>query len=236
MANLICLEDIMNYEQMHNNKVYIAGEIITTPTFSHEVLGEGFYEFDLKVKRLSGFYDTIPVTISERLINENELKLHSVIAGNGQFRSYNKLEGKKSRLLLTVFLREVLPYDEKQNPNVIEINGYVCKEPIYRTTPFKREICDVLIAVNRSYNKSDYLPCIAWGRNAKYVKEFSVGDNIKIVGRIQSRVYQKKLSETEVVQKTAFEISLNKISKCESIREFSAANDMHEVNYNYYAN
>lgn len=226
----------MNYEQMNNNKVYIAGEILTTPTFSHEVLGESFYEFDLKVKRLSGSCDIIPITISERLINSNGLKQHSLIAGNGQFRSYNKLEGKKSRLLLTVFIREILPYDEQQNPNVIEINGYVCKDPIYRTTPFKREICDVLIAVNRSYNKSDYLPCIAWGRNAKFVKEFSVGDNIKILGRIQSRVYQKKISETEVVEKTAFEISLNKISKCQNMKSFEVSNNLHEVNYNYYAN
>lgn len=195
---------------MKNNKVYIAGEVVTEPKFSHEVYNEGFYEFDLKVTRLSETYDIIPITISERLMSINKIQVGSKISGNGQFRSYNKLEDGKSKLILTVFLREVLPYEEKENSNSIEIIGYVCKEPIYRTTPFKREISDVLLAVNRSYNKSDYLPCIAWGRNARFVKDFKIGDKVSVAGRIQSRVYQKKVGD-ELVSHTAYEVSLNKI-------------------------
>ena len=207
----------MNYNLMKNNKVTISGEVISEPEFSHEVYNEGFYEFYLKVSRLSIAYDIIPVTISERLMKIGNIKVGSKISGFGQFRSYNKLQDGKSKLLLTVFLREIVPYDEFVNPNLIEITGYVCKEPVFRTTPFNREISDVLLAVNRSYNKSDYLPCIAWGRNARFVKDFVVGDKVVVSGRIQSREYQKKLDD-EVVTRTAYEISLSKI---ELVREES---------------
>lgn len=200
----------MNYNLMKNNRVSISGEVVSEPKFSHEVYNEGFYEFYLKVNRLSVAYDIIPVTISERLMQINNISIGSKIAGVGQFRSYNKLQDGKSKLVLTVFLRELTPYNENENPNFIEITGYVCKEPVFRTTPFNREISDVLLAVNRSYNKSDYLPCIAWGRNARYVKNFSVGDKVVVSGRIQSREYQKKIDD-EVITKTAYEISLNKI-------------------------
>jgi len=200
----------MDYSLMKNNKVYISGEVVSEPKFSHEVYNEGFYEFNLKVKRLSVAFDIIPVTISERLMSINKITIGSKISGNGQFRSYNKLEDGKSKLLLTVFLREIVDYEETENPNVIEITGYVCKEPIFRTTPFNREISDVLLAVNRSYNKSDYLPCIAWGRNARFVKNFNVGDKVVVSGRIQSREYQKKIGE-DLVTRTAYEVSLNKI-------------------------
>ena len=200
----------MNYNLMKNNKVTISGEVVSEPEFSHEVYNEGFYEFYLKVSRLSVAYDIIPVTISERLMKISNIKVGSKISGYGQFRSYNKLQDGKSKLLLTVFLREIVPYDEYVNPNSIEITGYVCKEPVFRTTPFNREISDVLLAVNRSYNKSDYLPCIAWGRNARFVKDFVVGDKVVVSGRIQSREYQKKIDD-EVITKTAYEISLSKI-------------------------
>ena len=200
----------MNYNLMKNNKVFIAGEVASEPKFSHEVYNEGFYEFNLKVTRLSDSYDIIPVTISERILDVNTIKVGDKICGNGQFRSYNKLEEGKSKLMLTVFLRELLPYVDSDNPNIIEIVGYVCKEPIFRTTPFKREISDVLLAVNRSYNKSDYLPCIAWGRNARFVKDFVIGDKVSVSGRIQSREYQKKVGDG-VITKVAYEVSLNKI-------------------------
>jgi len=200
----------MSYSLMKNNRVSISGEVVSEPQFSHEVYNEGFYDFYLKVNRLSIAYDIIPVTISERLMSISNIKVGSKISGCGQFRSYNKLKDGKSKLLLTVFLREIFPYNEEENPNSIEITGYVCKDPIFRTTPFNREISDVLLAVNRSYNKSDYLPCIAWGRNARFVKDFSVGDKVNVSGRIQSREYQKKVGD-EVVTKTAYEISLNKI-------------------------
>lgn len=195
---------------MNNNKVFIAGEVVSEPKITHEVYNEGFYEFNLKVSRLSDTYDIIPITISERLMSESDIAIGSMISGNGQFRSYNKMEDGKSKLILTVFLREIVPYEDCDNPNIIEITGYVCKEPVFRTTPFNREISDVLIAVNRSYNKSDYLPCIAWGRNARFVKEFSIGDKITVTGRIQSREYQKKINDT-MVTRIAYEVSLNKI-------------------------
>lgn len=223
----------MNFEQMNNNKVYISGIVATEPKFSYEVFGEGFYEFNLEVKRLSEASDIIPVTISERLLNNENIKLGSKIAGTGQFRSYNKVVEEKSKLMLTVFIRELMPYNENENPNQIELTGFVCKEPIYRTTPFKREITDVLIAVNRSYNKSDYLPCIAWGRNAKYVKNLNVGDKLNLVGRIQSRIYQKKIGE-ETVERVAYEISLSKVTKCDF--ETISQVETYEYNNNYYAN
>ena len=223
----------MNFEQMNNNKVYIAGKVVSEPKFSYEVFGEGFYEFNLEVKRLSDISDVIPVTISERLMQAENIIMGSNLAGVGQFRSYNKLIDGKSKLMLTVFIRELKEYDESINPNQIEITGYVCKEPIYRTTPFKREIADVLIAVNRSFNKSDYLPCIAWGRNAKYVSTLNVGDKLEMVGRIQSRVYQKRIDENTVEEKVAYEISLNKIIKSENQSDLNVDG---LSDFNYYAN
>ena len=215
----------MNFEQMNNNKVYVAGEVVSEPKFSYEVFGEGFYEFDLLVKRLSDASDVIPVTISERLLTEGEIVLGKKIACSGQFRSYNKLVEEKSKLMLTVFVREVLEYDPSVNPNQIELTGFVCKEPIYRTTPFKREISDVLIAVNRSYNKSDYLPCIAWGRNAKFAKSLRVGDRIQMWGRVQSREYDKKLENGDVIKKVAYEISVAKLEKIENEDKNQADNE-----------
>lgn len=201
----------MNYELMENNKVFLKGEVISEPIFSHEVFGEGFYELNLNVKRLSDNYDIVPITVSERLLNDSKFEVGNTVAIRGQFRSYNKLVDNKSKLLLTVFVREIIELDDSMNPNIIELNGFICKEPIYRTTPFKREICDVLLAVNRAYNKSDYLPCIAWGRNARYVKNIKVGQKVCIIGRIQSREYQKRVNENESLVKTAYEISISKI-------------------------
>ena len=200
----------MNHELLENNKVYLQGEVVSEPVYSHEVLNEGFYNLDISIPRLSGQNDIIPITISERLMNDFQIDIGKKICGNGQFRSYNKMEDGKSKLMLTVFLREVMPFYDSDNPNIIEITGYVCKEPIFRTTPFKREISDVLLAVNRSYNKSDYLPCIAWGKNARFVKNFNVGDKVTVSGRIQSRDYQKKIND-EMITKTAYEVSLNRI-------------------------
>ena len=197
-------------EYGNNNIVRVSGEVMQEPVFSHEMFGEGFYEFNIKIKRLSDIYDVIPVTISERLMQEKDLKVGNKIHFEGQYRSYNKMVDNKSKLLLTIFVREFLN-DEVNDENEVEIVGFVCKEPIYRTTPFNREICDVLIAVNRGYNKSDYIPCIAWGRNARYVKNFNIGDKVSVAGRIQSRSYQKRLDNGEIVTKTAYEVSLSKV-------------------------
>ncbi len=202
----------MDYGIEKNNKAYIMGEIVSEATFSHEVYGEGFYELYVKVMRLSGQADILPVTISERLIQKSDLKTGDLIAAVGQFRSYNKLEGGRSRLMLTLFVRELVPIVAGKNPNGIVLSGYICKPPVYRTTPFNREIADLLLAVNRAYNKSDYIPCIAWGRNARFVQNLKVGDRIALSGRIQSREYQKRLSETETVTMTAYEVSVSKLA------------------------
>ena len=203
-----------------NNKVFISGEIITKAEFSHEVYGEGFYEMSVLVKRLSGQGDILPVTVSERLIENSNLKVGVTINAIGQFRSYNKLVDGKSKLMLTVFIRELLSEPVIKNPNTIVLSGYICKPPVYRTTPFNREIADILLAVNRSYNKSDYIPCIAWGRNARFAQTLGVGEKIVISGRIQSREYQKRLSETEVKIMTAYEVSISKLAAYENAENF----------------
>ena len=202
----------MNYEQMNNNKVYVYGEIVSDATFSHEVYGEGFYDMQIKVERLSNQCDILPITISERIMKEENIKRGDFIALKGQFRSYNKQVDGKSKLALTIFVREIIPKVENAPTNIIGLSGYVCKEPIYRTTPFNREITDVLLAVNRAYNKSDYIPCIAWGRNARFVKSIEVGGKVILQGRIQSREYQKKLDDEVIENKVAYEISISKIA------------------------
>lgn len=212
----------MNNILEKNNKVFISGEIVSNAEFSHEVYGEGFYEMNVLVKRLSGQGDVLPVTISERLIADKDLKIGVTINALGQFRSYNKLVDGKSKLMLTVFIRELLDYPIVKNPNTIVLTGFICKQPVYRTTPFNREIADMLIAVNRSYNKSDYIPCIAWGRNARFAKNIAVGEKVAISGRIQSREYQKKISETESVTLTAYEVSISKLLAYENAEEFDA--------------
>ena len=206
----------MNYVTDKNNKVFVTGEIVSDATFSHEIYGEGFYEFFVKIDRLSGQADILPVTLSERLIQGGMLEKGKQLCAIGQFRSYNKIENGRSRLMLTVFVRELLDALPDKNPNSILLSGYICKPPVYRTTPFNREIADVLIAVNRAYNKSDYIPCIAWGRNARFVKNLVVGDRVAISGRIQSREYQKRLSETETKTMTAYEVSVSKLAVYEA--------------------
>ncbi len=201
----------MNYEQMENNKAVLSGIIVKEPEYSHDVMGEGFYETEIEVKRLSDQTDTIPVTISERLLSEGEVQKGAEVCFSGQFRSYNMNDDGRSRLVLSFFVREILPVSE-ENPNMIEICGYVCKESVYRTTPFNREICDMLIAVNRAYNKSDYLPCIAWGRNARFAKNIPVGERVRISGRIQSRPYQKQLTSGDIITKIAYEVSIGRIA------------------------
>ncbi|MBR4270589.1 MAG: single-stranded DNA-binding protein [Clostridia bacterium] len=207
----------MSFE-FDNNRVYLFGKVASKPEFSHEVYGEEFYDINLKVDRLSSQFDLIPVTISDRLVKSNNLDIGQELAVIGQFRSYNKMINEKSRLLLTVFAREIIEPIQLQNSNIIELTGYLCKEPIYRTTPFKREICDCLIAVNRAYNKSDYLPCITWGRNARFVSGLAVGEKLYLTGRIQSRVYQKRLEDDQVEDRIAYEVSVSKVSREDNLQ------------------
>jgi len=221
----------MNFQAEKNNKVFISGEIVTNAEFSHEVYGEGFYEMNVMVKRLSGQGDILPVTISERLISDKDLKVGVTINAIGQFRSYNKLVDGKSKLMLTVFVRELIEDVSIRNPNTIVLSGYICKPPIYRTTPFNREIADILIAVNRSYNKSDYIPCIAWGRNARFAKNLAVGEKIAISGRIQSREYQKKITDDDVRIMTAYEVSISKLSAYENAENFDLDEEFSTIGF-----
>lgn len=211
-----------------NNQVELRGKLAGEPVYSHSVLGEGFYECDFIVPRLSSQVDILPITISERLLPEIADK-DKEIGILGQLRSYNKLENDKSKLILTVFVREIVPAEQILDGNKIDISGFVCKEPIYRTTPFGREITDVLIAVNRAYNKSDYIPCIAWGRNARFTGDLEIGDKVTLHGRIQSRVYQKKLEDESVVSKTAYEVSVSSVALTDQIQNKDSENSEEEV-------
>jgi len=197
------------------NFIEVGGSILTDLVFSHEIYGEGFYRFDVGVERLSGTADALPVTVSERIIDKHTMKPGQLVLIRGQIRSYNSYveADRKNKLVLTVFARdiELLDAPVEPSPNDVFLNGYLCKAPIYRTTPFGREIADLLVAVNRSYNKSDYIPCIAWGRNARYAGRLAVGDNIRLWGRMQSRQYQKRIDDNEVLEKTAYEVSTAKI-------------------------
>ena len=198
------------------NRVFLRGTVVTEPKLSHELYGEGFYEFTVSVPRLSEQRDLIPVTVAERLLCDYRPAEGDTVAVEGQFRSYNKVVENHSKLMLTVFVREFLDPDSAYaNPNCVELLGYICKEPVYRTTPLSREICDLLVAVNRAFNKSDYIPCIAWGRNARYCRSLPVGTKLRIAGRIQSRQYVKKLDGDVSETRTAYEISVSRIDRPE---------------------
>lgn len=207
----------MNDKQIQSNYIRVVGTISSSMEFSHEVFGEKFYEFYMDVPRLSETTDLLPVIISERLLNGINMDIGKYILVDGQFRSYNRYEDSSNKLLLRIFVRDIqVPDDEKveelkKRPNEVFLNGYLCKAANYRTTPFGREITDMLVAVNRSYNKSDYIPCIAWGRNARYCENLEIGDHVKLWGRIQSRKYQKKHINDESQTKTAYEVSITKL-------------------------
>lgn len=212
----------MSNKIIESNQVTIIGEVASEFVFSHEVFGEAFYTVDVSVKRLSDTYDQIPVLISERLIEVNKDYEGYGIKVTGEFRSYNKHEeGMKNRLVLSVFAREIEFVDDEEElldglkTNIIILDGYICKKPLYRKTPLGREITDILLAVNRPYGKSDYLPCLLWGRNAKFASGFEVGEHVKVTGRIQSREYTKKISETESELRVAYEVSVSKVEVVE---------------------
>lgn len=206
----------MNTNYSENNQLVLVGKVTSEKRFSHEIYGEKFYVFDLSVPRLSGNADNIPITISERLLLEEDLDIGKNITIEGQFRSYNSYENERNRLVLTVFAKEIkfLEGEEEFKPskenvsNEVTLDGYICKKPIYRKTPFGREIADILLAVNRAYNKSDYIPCIAWGRNARFSENIPVGTEVRIVGRVQSRQYEKKYEDGTSEIKVAYEVSV----------------------------
>lgn len=213
----------MEDKLMATNKVYAEGKVASNLSFSHEMFGEKFYNFFLEVPRLSEAVDILPITVSERLIPTVDMSLGKMVSIEGQLRSYNKFLDGANRLILTIFTRDIRNVEEiSKSPNQIFLDGFICKAPIYRTTPFGREITDLLIAVNRPYNKSDYIPAIAWGRNAKFSSTLQVGGHIKLWGRIQSREYEKKLSEDNIIKRTAYEVS---ISKMEIVKDEESEGD-----------
>lgn len=209
---------------LENNSLILVGKVADEKKLSHEIYGEKFYTFDLSVPRLSGNADIIPVTISERLFKDDELVVDKKVKIEGQFRSYNSYEETKNRLLLTVFAKDIEFLENQEEEivaskelvsNEVTLIGFICKPPIYRQTPFGREITDILLAVNRAYNKSDYIPCIAWGRTARFCSKMGVGSEVKIVGRIQSRMYEKKYEDGTVEQRVAYEISISNLELLE---------------------
>ena len=200
---------------MDNNIITLTGTVETEAQFSHSVLDEEFYSFMLRVPRLSENDDILPITIPERQLDSILIQPGNKIKVKGQLRSYNKYTEQKTRLILTVFAKGIAPAlpDDDSNPNEIFVNGFICKEPIYRRTPFGREITDLIIAVNRAFNRSDYIPAIAWGKNAVYSENLEIGSNVMLWGRLQSRTYNKRISEDETEVRTAYELSITKIEK-----------------------
>lgn len=197
-----------------NNIVKIGGRVVSELEFSHEIYEEKFYRFYIETKRMSEFADKLPIIISERIVDVEDIKVGDIIVVEGQFRSYNQVEDGKSKLLLSIFAKD---FEKTEDERVLTLNeatfiGYICKKPIYRKTPLGREIADLLLAVNRTYKKSDYIPCILWGRNAKYCEKTEVGEMIKLTGRIQSRNYEKKLENGEIISKVAYEVSISRLS------------------------
>ena len=215
----------MDTNYLENNYLTLVGKVTGDKKFSHEIYGERFYIFNLEIPRLSGNEDIIPITVSERLIGENTLSEGNKLLVKGQFRSYNSYENGKNRLILTVFAKDVVEVkdEEEENEmakkdeitNEVVLIGFICKKPIYRQTPFGREISDLLLAVNRAYNKSDYIPCIAWGRNARFCQNLEVGAQVKVVGRVQSRSYEKKHEDGTVETRIAYEVSIGSLEVIE---------------------
>ena len=229
-------EKILDTNFLENNYITLVGKVTGEKRLSHEIYGERFYIFDLEIPRLSGNSDIIPVTISERIITDEMLTQGKKLLVKGQFRSYNSYENEKNKLILTVFAKDIIEVNEEENTqnemvkkdvitNEVVLIGYICKKPIYRQTPFGREISDILLAVNRAYNKSDYIPCIAWGRNARFCQDLEVGTQVKIVGRVQSRTYEKKFEDGTVEQRVAYEVSVGSL---EVIDEKDNANEVEE--------
>lgn len=207
----------MDTNYLENNYLTLVGKVTGEKKFSHEIYGEKFYVFNLEIARLSGNADIIPITVSERIITDEMLMQGKQLLVKGQFRSYNSYDNEKNRLILTVFAKDVVEVEENEMAkkdtvtNEVVLVGYICKKPIYRQTPFGREIADVLLAVNRAYNKSDYIPTIAWGRNARFCQNLEVGTKVKLVGRVQSRMYEKKHEDGTVENRVAYEVSIGSL-------------------------
>lgn len=228
----------MDTSYLESNYLTLVGKVTGEKKFSHEIYGERFYIFTLAIPRLSGNADMIPITVSERLITDEMLKEGNKLLIKGQFRSYNSYENERNKLILTVFAKDIVELEEEEEENdfvrkdmitnEVVLIGYICKKPIYRQTPFGREIADLLLAVNRAYNKSDYIPCIAWGRNARFSQTLEVGTKVKVVGRVQSRSYEKKYEDGTTEMKVAYEVSIGSLEVVEEEEEHKEEEVDHE--------
>ena len=194
------------------NSIHLRGHVCQPLQFGHELFGEQFFVTTLRVPRLSGAEDFLPITLSERLLIDEPIAAGSILCLDGQLRSYNKVVEGSGRLLITAFAQRLLPEEDEENPNRVQLTGALCKAPSYRTTPFGRDIADLMLAVNRSYGKSDYIPCITWGRTARYAANLKIGDKVQLVGRFQSRNYQKQLPDGTILNKVAYEVSVSRLS------------------------
>ena len=226
----------MNTNYLDNNHLVLMGKVTSEKRFSHEIYGESFYIFDMEVPRLSDTQDIIPVTISERLIPDGSLEIGKKVLIKGQFRSYNSYENERNKLILTVFAKDIFFEDEiesqvseEENKEIVSneviLTGYICKKPIYRQTPFGREIADLLLAVNRAYNKSDYIPAIAWGRTARFCQNIDVGTEVKVTGRVQSRTYEKKFEDGTSETRVAYEVSVASLEVVEEKQDAEQQNE-----------
>ncbi|MCI9287755.1 MAG: single-stranded DNA-binding protein [Clostridia bacterium] len=226
----------MNINYADNNHLVLMGKVTSEKRFSHEIYGESFYIFDMEVPRLSDTQDIIPVTISERLIPDGSLEIGKKVLIKGQFRSYNSYENERNKLILTVFAKDIFFEDEiesqvseEENKEIVSneviLTGYICKKPIYRQTPFGREIADLLLAVNRAYNKSDYIPAIAWGRTARFCQNIDVGTEVKVTGRVQSRTYEKKFEDGTSETRVAYEVSVASLEVVEEKQDAEQQNE-----------
>ncbi|MBR6753485.1 MAG: single-stranded DNA-binding protein [Clostridia bacterium] len=218
--------------EANGNSIHLRGQIMQNLEFGHELFGEQFYVTTLRVPRLSGAEDFLPITLSERLLIDEPITAGSTLCLEGQLRSYNKVIEGSGRLLITAFAQRLINCDEDtENPNRVQLTGALCKAPSYRTTPFGREIADLMLAVNRSYGKSDYIPCIAWGRTARYASNLKIGDKVQLVGRFQSRAYQKQMPDGTILNKVAYEVSISRLSalKEELQQEFHPVHTRHEL-------
>lgn len=187
------------------NTVILRGELQGLPTFSHENHHKQFYRFILAVKRLSGTVDLLPVIAESRVLNAMDLSGGSMLRVEGQIRSHNSRENGIRRLLIFVFASRIVP-EEGDPVNDVTVCGPLCRMPIYRRTPLGRDICDVMLTVPRAFHRADYLPCILWGRVAGQIASCHTGEQIRLHGRMQSRIYTK-LTEHGAQERTAYEIS-----------------------------
>ena len=227
----------MDTNYSDNNHLILVGKVTSEKRFSHEIYGEKFYIFDMEVARLSDNTDIIPVTASERIMTDELLTIGNQLVIKGQFRSYNSYENEKNKLILTVFAKDIVKVDDvneeekeiiERTSNEVTLTGYICKTPIYRQTPFGREISDLLLAVNRAYNKSDYIPSIAWGRTARFCQNLPTGTEVKVVGRVQSRNYEKKYEDGTVENKVAYEVSIASLEVINQDNEFIKKDEISE--------